>query len=117
MKKLLIFILLFWVSAANAATFTAVWCPVKGAYWYDICVETTVPTGGQCSGAYYQSAFQTTSYIFTIPNSANVWLRVRAENFIIDWTARSIITVYGAYSNPVQVIGNLAPPIVSCGCP
>ncbi len=120
MKSLIALMLLLLTISAQAATFTLSWCPVQKALWYDVCVETVTPISEQCSGTYIKSAYlagQPSPYMdLTLADNVTVWIRVRAETFTIDWVNRKTVPVYGAYSVPVQAIGGLTPPIVTCGC-
>jgi len=118
MKRLwLILSLLFLPLSVQAATYTLTWCPVVGALWYDTCIETTVSSADQCQGTYARQAYMTTSVDISIPDGVNAWVKVRAEDFAIDWVHYRTFSVFGPFSNPIQIIGGLTPPIVVCGCP
>lgn len=113
MKRKLLPLLLLWCLPAFGAIHTLVWCPVTpGSGYigvaYQVCIETT-PPGKGCAGMLDDA--WTTSYVATLPDNADAWIRVRAEGL-----NTSLQTVYSTWSNPVQIIAGLTPPAIG-GCP
>lgn len=109
--KLLILLLLS--SQAFASQYSLSWEPVKDAYWYQICVDTTKPINENCNGKTLYSGIGPVNLELTDYSSVNgtVWVRVKSIGYIFSPTFSMIAS---EYSPPISIINGLTQPIVQC---